>query len=62
MTVWPSLFHLTLSLTGDASALVEIQPIHAFGDDKCTKITCGKGKVTYKNKEIVRNEGQCVAA
>ena len=31
--------HLTLSLTGEASAAVEGQVLHAFGDDECTDIT-----------------------
>ena len=39
MTVWPSLFHLTLSLTGEASAEAEAQVLHAFGEDECTDIT-----------------------
>ena len=32
--------HLTLSLTGEAPALVEVQVPHAFGEDECTDITC----------------------
>ena len=35
----PSLFHLTLSLTGEATAAVEVQALHAFGEDECTDIT-----------------------
>ena len=35
----PSLFHLTLSLTGEASAVVEVEALHAFGEDECTDIT-----------------------
>ena len=31
--------HLTLSLTGEARAVVEVQVLHAFGDDECTDIT-----------------------
>ena len=38
-SVWPSLFHLTLSLTGEATAAVEVQALHAFGEDECTDIT-----------------------
>jgi hypothetical protein len=37
--VWPSLFHLTLSLTGEASAAGEDQVLHACGEDECTDIT-----------------------
>jgi hypothetical protein len=37
--MWPSLFHLKLSLTGEASAALEVQVLHAFGDDECTDIT-----------------------
>ena len=32
--------HLTLSLTGEASAVAEVQVLHAFGEDECTYITC----------------------
>ena len=41
MTVWPSLFHLTLStsLTGEARAVAEEQVLYAFGEDECTDIT-----------------------
>ena len=38
-SVWPSLFHLTLSLTGEAIAAVEVQVLHAFGEDECADIT-----------------------
>ena len=31
--------HLTLSLTGEATAAVEEQALHAFGEDECTDIT-----------------------
>ena len=31
--------HLTLSLTGEATAAVEIQVLHAFGEDECTDVT-----------------------
>ena len=31
--------HLTLSLTGEASAAVEVHDLHAFGKDECTDIT-----------------------
>ena len=31
--------NLTLSLTGEASAAVEAQVLHAFGEDECTDIT-----------------------
>ena len=34
--------HLTLSLTGEATAAAEVQALHVFGDDECTDITCGK--------------------
>ena len=34
--------HLTLSLTVEASAVIEVQVLHAFGEDECTDITCGK--------------------
>ena len=34
--------HLTLSLTGEARAVAEVQVLHAFGEDECTDITCGK--------------------
>ena len=37
--MWPSLFHLTLNLTGEARAAAEPQFLHAFGDDECTDIT-----------------------
>ena len=37
--MWPSLFHLTLSLTGEASAAVEAQDLHAFGEDECADVT-----------------------
>ena len=49
MTVWPSLFHLTLStsLTGEARAVAEEQVLHAFGEDECTDIT---GEATAKVK------------
>ena len=60
--VWPSLFHLTFSLTGKAPAVVEDQLLHAFGEDECTDITCGKGDVKRRKEETVRNEGRCVAA
>ena len=30
---------LTLSRTGEATAEVEVQPLHAFGEDECTNIT-----------------------
>ena len=36
--------HLTLSLTGEAIAVVEAQILHTFGEDECTDITCGKGE------------------
>ena len=32
--------HLTLSLTGEAIAVAEVQVLHAFGEDECTDITC----------------------
>ena len=35
----PSIRHLTLSLTGEATAAVEVQFLHAFGEDECTDIT-----------------------
>ena len=31
--------HLTLSLTGEATAAAEVQVLHAFGEDECTDIT-----------------------
>ena len=31
--------YLTLSLTGEGSAAVELQFLHAFGEDECTDIT-----------------------
>ena len=31
--------HLTLSLTGEATAEHDVQPLHAFGEDECTDIT-----------------------
>ena len=31
--------HLTLSLTGEATAAVEVQVLHACGEDECTDIT-----------------------
>ena len=31
--------HLTRSLTGEATAAVEFQFLHAFGEDECTDIT-----------------------
>ena len=36
--MWPSLFHPTLSLTGEATAPEEDQALHAFGEDECTDI------------------------
>ena len=40
--------HLTLSLTGEASAKAEVQVLHAFGEDKFTDITCdGRRKKVY---------------
>ena len=38
-SVWPSLFHPTLSLTDEATAVVEVQDLHAFGENECTDIT-----------------------
>ena len=38
-SVWLSLRLLTLSRTGEATAEVEVQPLHAFGEDECTNIT-----------------------
>ena len=32
--------HLTLSLTGEATAAIEVQALHVFGEDECTAITC----------------------
>ena len=37
--MWPSLYHLTLSLTGETSAVAEVQALHAFGEDECADIT-----------------------
>ena len=37
---------LTLSLTGEAIALFEVQVLHAFGEDECTDITCEERKNT----------------
>ena len=31
--------HLTLSLTGEVTAVGEVQALHAFGEDECTDIT-----------------------
>ena len=31
--------HLTLSLTGEAIAAVEVQLMHAFGKDECADVT-----------------------
>ena len=31
--------HLTLSLTGEATAAEEVQVLHAFGEDECTDVT-----------------------
>jgi hypothetical protein len=57
--VWPSLFHLTLSLTGEAIAAVEDQFLHAFGEDECTDITC-EGR---KKREMCEDErGESTAA
>ena len=39
----PLTHHLTLSLTYEASAVGEDQALHAFGEDECIDITCGKG-------------------
>jgi hypothetical protein len=37
--------------------------LHAFGEDECTDITCGKREeVKRRKKETVRNEGRCVDA
>ena len=33
-------YHLTLNLTGEATAVGELQVPHAFGEDECTYITC----------------------
>jgi hypothetical protein len=35
----PLTHHLTLSLTGEATAALEVQFLHAFGEDECTDIT-----------------------
>ena len=44
--------HLTLSLTGEATAAAEIQEPHAFGEDECTNITC-----EGRTKREVREDG-----
>lgn len=44
--------HLTLSLTGEASAVAEAQYLHAFGEDECTDITC-EGR---KKREVCEDE------
>ena len=31
--------HLTLSLTGEVTAAIEVQVLHACGEDECTDIT-----------------------
>ena len=51
--VWPSLFHLTFSLTGKAPAVVEDQLLHAFGEDECTDITC-----EGRTKKVIREDGR----
>ena len=45
--------HLTLSLAGEASAVVEVQALHAFGEDECTDITC-EGRRKKKIREVDR--------
>ena len=53
--VWPSLFHLTLSLTGEATAVGEVQVLHACGEDECTDITC-EGRKKREMGEDERRE------
>ena len=56
--MWPSLFHLTLSLTGEAAAVDEVQALHAFREEKCTDITCD-GRTKREIREDERRECGC---
>ena len=47
--------HLTLSLTGEATAVAEVQFLHAFGEDECTDITC-EGRTKRELREDGRRE------
>ena len=47
--------HLTLSLTGEATAAVEVQGLHAFGEDECANITC-EGRTKREIREDGRRE------
>ena len=50
--------NLTLSLTGEASAAVEAQVLHAFGEDECTDVTC-EGRKKREMCEDGRREYGC---
>ena len=56
--MWPLLFRLTLSLTGETRAVVEDQVLHAFGEDECTDITC-EGRKKKELREDERREYGC---
>ena len=43
--------HLTLSLTGEATAEHDVQPLHAFGEDECTDIT-GEATAAVEVKDL----------
>ena len=45
-------YHLTLNLTGEATAVGELQVPHAFGEDECTYITC-----EGRRKKVIREDG-----
>ena len=57
--MWPSLFHLTRSLTGEAPAVGEVQFLHAFGEDECTDIT---GEASAATEEQVLHASDAVAS
>jgi hypothetical protein len=51
--VWPLLVTSTLSLTSEVVAVFEVQPLHVFGEDECTDITCEERK-----KREIREDGR----
>ena len=51
--------HLTLSLTGEATAVVEAQALHAFGEDECTDITGEASAVGESQSLHAFGEDEC---
>ena len=43
--------HLTLSLTGETTAVLEVQALHAFGEDECTDIT-GEARAAVEDQVL----------